>query len=246
MPDTDPLRTASFLPTSDGQLRAASDDAQVFFRPRHGADDAAGFVDSIPNALKEQIAFLHSGVKTLDATQQRNTEVQKFLDGRFVRSFRREDLLRNVIRWLPKLPVAHGSAEATECAEILSWTLKLIGDEEQEGLSPMLSRLPVACHDGWFAMEEAVFGPGWDGRCGDQLKDAGRWLSPARKATELLRSALLPPGDDRWFPQRNKRGTDFQSIRIGIELANRGDQFARAGSGGRVASRSLRSDPLLR
>ncbi len=225
--DTDPLRTASFLPTSDGQLRAASDDAQVFFRPRHGADDAAGFVDSIPNALKEQIAFLHSGVKTLDATQQRNTEVQKFLDGRFVRSFRREDLLRNVIRWLPKLPVAHGSAEATECAEILSWTLKLIGDEEQEGLSPMLSRLPVACHDGWFAMEEAVFGPGWDGRCGDQLKTLADGL-PGQEGEELLRSALLPPGDDRWFPQRDKRGTTFSDPH-GIELANRGDQFARAG-----------------
>lgn len=223
-PGSDPLRTARFLPTSDGQLRAASDDAQVFFRPRHGADDAAGFVDSIPNALKEQVAFLHSGVKTLDATQQRNTEVQKFLDGRFVRSFRREDLLRNVIRWLPKLPVAHGSLQATECAEILSWTLKLIGGEEQEGLSPMLSRLPAACHDGWFAMGEAVFGPGWDGRCGDQLKTLADGL-PGEDGKKLLRCALLPPDDPRW-------GLGIEPGRSEAETADApglGDLFARAG-----------------
>ena len=194
-PLADPLRTAKFLPASDGRLVSASDDVQVFFRPRRGADDAAGFVDSIPNSLKERIAFLHSGVKTLDATQQRNTEVQKFLDGRFVRSFGREDLLRNVvIQSLPALPVAHGSTEATACAEILNWTLALFGGEGQEGFWPMLSRLPVACHDGWFAMEEAVFGPGWDGRSGNQLKT----LADTLPGEGLLGRALVPPDDQRW------------------------------------------------
>ena len=224
-PDADPLRTARFLPTSDGRLLAASDDVQVFFRPRDGADDAAGFVDSIPNSLKERIAFLHSGVKTLHGTQQRNTEVQKFLDGRFVRSFRREDLLRNVVikalSELPEWPVAHGSTEATACAEILSWTLKLIGGEEQEGLSPTLSRLPVACHDGWFAMEEAVFGPGWDGRCGNHLKT----LADSLPGDGLLRCALLSPDDPRW-------GAGIEPGHPETETADApglGDLFARAG-----------------
>ena len=221
-PDADPLRTARFLPASDGRLLSASDDVQVFFRPRHGADDAVGFVDSIPNSLKERIAFLHPGVKTLDTTQQRNTEVQKFLDGRFMRSFRREDLLRNVvIQSLPELPVAHGSTEATACAEILSWTLALIGGEEQEGLWPMLSRLPVACHDGWFAIEEAVFGPGWDGRCGNHLKT----LADSLPEDGLLRCALLSPDDPRW-------GVGIEPDRPEAETADApglGELFERAG-----------------
>ena len=217
-PDADPLRMARFLPASDGRLLSASDDVQVFFRPRRGSDDAVGFVDSIPNSLKERIAFLHSGVKTLDATQQRNTEVQKFLDGRFVRSFGREDLLRNVvIKSLPELPVSHGSPKATACAEILSWTLALIGGEDQEGFWPMLSPLPVACHDGWFPMEEAVFGPGWDGRCGNHLKT----LSDSLPGDGLLRCALLPPDDPRWGPGRSEAET---TVAPGL-----GELFERAG-----------------
>ena len=221
VPDADPLRTARFLPASDDRLLSASDDVQIFFRPRHGADDAVDFVESIPTSLKERIAFLHSGVKTLDAAQQRNTEVQKFLDGRFVRSFRREDLLRNVvIKSLPELPVAHGSAEATECAEILNWTLKLIGEEEQEGPPPMVSRLPVACHGGWFAMEEAVFGPGWDGRCGNHLQT----LADSLPGDGLLRCALLSPDDPRWGVGIERRPEGETAYASGL-----GDFFARAG-----------------
>ena len=221
-PHADPLRTARFLPTSDGRLIAASDNAQLFFRPRQGADDAAGFVDSIPNSLKERIAFLHSGVKTLDETEQRNTEVQKFLDGRFVRSFRREDLLRNVvIKSLPKLPVAHASAEGVACAEILRWTVTLIGEEEQEVLSRMLSRLPVACNDGWFSMGEAVFGPGWDDRSGDHLKT----LADALPEDGLLRRALLSPDDARWGAAIETGRSEASAVDASV----RGDLFARAG-----------------
>ena len=222
VPNADPLRTVRFLPTSDGRLLSASDNAQVFFRPRHGTDDAADFVDSIPNSLKERIAFLHPGVKTLDATQQRNTKMQKFLDGRFVRGFRREDLLRNVvIKSLPELPVTHASAEATACAEILGWTLKLIGEEEQESLVPLLLRLPVACHDGWFAMKEAVFGPGWDDRCGDQLKT----LADALPGDGLLRCALLSPDDPLWGAGIETGGNEAEAI----VAPSHGDLFARAG-----------------
>jgi len=126
------------------------------------ADDAADFVGSIPDPLKDRIAFLHPEVRTLEGRPQRNTEVQKFLDGRFVQSFRREDLLRNVvIPSLPELPAEHESPKAKACAETLDWTLKLIGEEEQDTLLPLLGRLPVACIGGWFAMRDAVFGPGW-------------------------------------------------------------------------------------
>jgi len=226
--DNDPLADAGFLPTEDGRLLSASDAVRMFFQPRHGADDAADFVGSVPVSLKERIAFLHRDVETHEGPERRRTEIQKFLDGRFVRSFRREDLLRGVvIPSLPELPAAHGIPEAAECADALVWTLGVVGQEEPEGLLPLLSQLPVACTDGWFPMKEAVFGSGWAGRSGDHLRTLADGL-PGEEGEELLRSALLPPGDDRWFPQRDKRGTAF-SHPHGIELANRGDQFARAG-----------------
>ena len=197
-PEADPLANARFLPTEDGRLLSESDDVRIFFRPRRGADDAADFVGSVPKSLKERIAFLHHSVKTHEGAQRRSTEVQKFLDGRFVRSFRREDLLREVvIPSLPRLPVAHGTPEADACAETLAWTLEVIGEEARKGVVPLLSHLPVACGGGWFAMDEATFGPGWAGRSGDHLQALADDL-PGEDGEELLRTALLAPDDARW------------------------------------------------
>ena len=227
-PDNDPLAEARFLPTEDGRLLSASDAVRMFFQPRHGADDAADFVGSVPVSLKERIAFLHHDVQTHEGPQRRRTAVQKFLDGRFVQSFRREDLLREVvIPSLPELPAAHGSTEAADCADALAWTLEVIGEEEPEGLSDRLGELPVACTAGWFAMREAVFGPGWAGRSGDQLEALADALS-GDEGEELLRSALLPPGDDRWAPREDKRGVDGGHP-DGTDLESRAELFARAG-----------------
>ena len=94
----DPLADVSFLPTQDGRLlSAATDSAKLFFQPVRGTDDAVDLVGDVPRSLQEQIAFLHLDVQTQEGPQRRNTIVQKFLDGRFARGFRREDLLRNVI-----------------------------------------------------------------------------------------------------------------------------------------------------
>lgn len=227
-PDEDPLAKAAFLATEDGRLLSAADFAGIFFQPRRGADAAADFVGSVPDSLKERIAFLHHDVRTHEGPQRRRTEVQKFLDGRFVQSFRREDLLREVVvPSLPELPAAHGSPEAAACAEALAWTLEVIGEEEPEGLAPLLSRLPVACTGGWLPMGEAVFGPGWAGRAGDHLETLADGL-PGEEGEALLRAALLPPDDDRWFPREDERGVDARRSE-GIELADRADQFARAG-----------------
>ena len=223
--EPDPLIDASFLPTEDGRLLSASEDVQIFFRPRRGADDAADFVGSIPAFLKERIAFLHPGVQTHEGPQRRNTEVQKFLDGRFVQSFRREDLLRDVvIPSLPDLPTKHTSPETAACADTLRWTLKMIGQEEQESLLPLLSRLPVACVGGWFAMAEAVFGPGWDGRFGDHLATVADALSH-EAADKLLRTALLPPGDTLWGFGAEAGQPENETFDVSI----RADLFARAG-----------------
>ena len=222
--DADPLLQARFLPTDDGRLLARSDDTRIFFRPRRDADDAADFVGSIPDSLKDRIAFLHPEVKTLEGRPQRNTEVQKFLDGRFVQSFRREDLLRDVvIPTLPELPVEHGSSEANACAETLAWTLKLVGEEEQETLLPLLGQLPVACFGGWFPLKHAVFGPGWSGRRGEHLKTLADAL-PEEEGERLLRPALLAPSDPAW---NGIEAYDPETGTIGV--ATRGDMFARIG-----------------
>ena len=227
-PDSDPLARARFLPTEDGRLKSASEDVRIFFQPSRGADDAADFVGTIPAYLKPRIAFLHQDVRTHKGPPRRRTEVQKFLDGRFVQSFRREDLLREVIvPALPELPAAHGSSEAAVCADALDWTLRVVDEEVPEGLLPRLARLPVACTGGWFAMKEAAFGPGWPGRSGDHLKTLADGLS--REENEvLMKSALLPPGDDGWLPRGDERGAAVSNPH-GIDLACRADLFARSG-----------------
>ena len=226
--DADPLRTARFLPTSDARLLSPSDEAQVFFRPHRGTDDAADFVGSVPGSLKQRIAFLHHDVKTHEGSKRERTKIQKFLDGRFVQSFRREDLIRGVIvKSLPELPAEHGSPEAAVCADALAWTLEVIGHEQPEGLLDQLAKLPVACTDGWFPMREAVFGPGWADRCGEHLVTLADRL-PREEGQKLLRNALLPPGDERWFPQRDERRTTVGNPQ-GTDLADHSNLFARAG-----------------
>ncbi len=195
----DPLSDAQFLPTQDDRLLSASATVQVFFQPRRGFDDAAEFVGQIPDALRDRIAFLHRNVRTHEGPQQQNTEVQGFLNGRngrFVQSFGREDLLRDVvIPALPELPAHHGTPDAQRCSEILGWTI-LLHVAELEGVSDLRQRLPVACHGGWFPAGEAVFGPGWQGRHGEQVRVLADSLTD--DSSRLLEKALLPPQDQRW------------------------------------------------
>lgn len=195
----DPLSNAKFLPTQDERLLSASGTAQIFFQPRRGFDDAAEFVGQIPDALRDRIAFLHRDVRTHEGPQQQNTEVQGFLNGRngrFVQSFGREDLLRDVvIPALPELPARHGTPDAQRCSEILGWTL-LLDVAELEGVSDLRQRLPVACHGGWLPAGEAVFGPGWQGRHGEHVRILADSLTDG--SSRLLEKALLPPRDQRW------------------------------------------------
>ena len=196
----DPLSDTKFLPTQDNRVLSASGVVQVFFRPRRGFDDAADFVDRVPDSLADRIAFLHDGVRTHEGPQRRNTEVQSFLsgrNGRFVQSFRREDLLRDVVLpALPDLPVRHGTPEAERCSEILGWTLLLLGGEELEAVDDLLGRLPVACHGGWLAAGEAVFGPEWQDRHGECIQTLADGLPEG--GHRLLDQALLPPRDRQW------------------------------------------------
>ena len=210
----DLLASMRFLPTQDGRLLSAADSAKLFFQPVRGVDDVANLIGEVPGSLKPQVAFLHPDVRTQKERQQhRNTPVQKFLDGRFVRSFRREEILRYVvIPALPPLPTPHGSPEAALCSELFCWTLKLLGTAEWDSLLPRLKRLPVACHGGWLAMSDAVFGPDWPDRHGDLVWSLADEL-PEDAAMQLKETTLLPPGDPRW----------------GVAVEDRDQLFDRAG-----------------
>ena len=64
--------------------------------------------------------------------------------------FGREEIVRDVVlAGLPPTPAPFGSADAELCAELLGWTLGLLGEEPSEALLALLKSLPVACHGGW-------------------------------------------------------------------------------------------------
>ena len=194
----DPLANMKFLPTQDGRLLSASDHAKLFFLPVRGVDAAADLVGEVPNSVKHLVAFLHRDIRTREeGPQGRNTAVQKFLDHRFVRTFEREELLRVVLEALPSLPASHGGPESDLCADLFAWTIKLLSNEELETSLPLIKRLPVACHGGWFAMSDATFGPGWPDRLGDLVWSFTDEL-PEDAAIQLRRTVLLRPDDPRW------------------------------------------------
>lgn len=194
-----PLADMRFLPTESGRLLAADDATKLFFRPVQD-DKVAELVKKPPNFLEEHIAFLHQDIQTQtqDGSQRYNTEVQQFLDRRFVRSFDRGEILRLVVNNAsPKLSVSYEvSEDATRHAEILAWTLNFVGDAPSEAISKLLKDLPVACYGGWRKMSEAVFGLGWTNN-GDLVWSLVDEL-PEDRAECLRKIALLPPDDSRW------------------------------------------------
>ncbi len=209
---SDPLETAKFLPDQNGRLISASDPVKLFFQPVRDVDDAADFVKDVPSSLSQHIAFLHPSIQTQQGPQGRNNQVQKFLEGRFVRGFRKEELLRVVLDVLPQLPVPYDDGRAALCSELFAWTLKLLGEDPPVGLINLVKKIPAACHGGWHAMDDAVFGPGWTDLLGDEIWTLTDDL-PADLAARLREKALLPPNDPWW----------------GIDVSGREELFTQAG-----------------
>lgn len=210
----DLLAKTKFLPTRDGRLLSASDSTKLFFQPVQGIDDAADLVGEVPNSLKRRVAFLHPDIQMQEGPQRRNTAVQKFLNERFARGFRREDILRDVvIPAVPPLPVPHSSPEAALCSELFAWTMNLLGNEEPETSLTLIKQLPVACHGGWLAMSDATFGPGWSNRLGDLIWSLAGEL-PEDAAIQLRKTALLPPDDPCWGTFVEDRDKLF--LRLGV------------------------------
>ncbi len=200
--NSDPLDDMKFLPTESGCLLAASGAIKLFFRPVIG-DDAAELAKKLPRSLEKHIAFLHQDIRTQEGqegSQRHNTEVQRFLDSRFVRTFDRGKILEVVVNHAsPELSVSHEDSEdVARHAEILAWTMEfLIGDDPKETISDLFKDLPVACHGGWHKMSEVVFGPGWPNSHGDLVWSLVGDL-PKDRAECLRKISLLPPDDSHW------------------------------------------------
>ena len=211
----DALKTTRFLPDQDGRLISASDESRVFFQPVRGIDDVADLVEMVPNSLKRCIAFIHGDVRTHEeGSKRRRTAVHKFLDGRFAGRFERAEIIRDVVlKAVPPLPAAFGSDAADLCAELIGWTIRLLGEEPSEELLSSLGGLPVACCGGWHSANKAVFGPGWPESDGESLWELAEELGETM-GQRLRRTALLRPGDPRWGLNVGQHGGLF--ARIGV------------------------------
>ena len=214
----DAFALAGFLPEQNGRLISAGDPVRVFFQPVIGTDDAAELVDNVPDSLKKRIAFIHSEVQTHeDRARRRSTEVHKFLDGRFARGFRREEIIRDVVLpALPPMPASFESDDATLCGELLEWTLGLLGEDPSTRLLEMLKDLPVACHGGWRTARDASFGPGWP----EEARKTGTDLCVLCEelngdaAERLRQTVLLDPGDPRWGLDAGEKSSIFAQIGV--------------------------------
>ena len=207
--------SAKILPVQDGRLISADDEVRVFFQPVRGVDDIAELVDTVPASLEKRIAFIHSEVRTHEEGKtRRSTPVHKFLDGRFARGFRREDILREVVKpaW-PTMPVSFKSEEAQQCSELLSWTITLLGKSPSDELISVVKNLPLACYGGWLPAQEASFGPGWLRATGESLWELCDEL-PSRVAKRSQEKLLLSPKDRRWGMDVGAHNQLFESLGV--------------------------------
>ena len=225
----DSLAEARFLPTTDGRLISASESTKLLFRPVQGVDDVAECVEEVPAVLRDRLAFLHADVQTHEGKSGRNTEVQEFLEGRFVKGFSRQDLLQHVvIPALPSLPVSHESSEAVHCAQILAWVFNLIGKESPQPFQRHLRQLLVCCHGGWLPVSSAIFGPGWPVKHGENISTLADAL-PNEASQRLKMTMLLPPDDKLWLIDNVKDWVEFFThigVVDGLRLQEHGVMFS--------------------
>lgn len=204
--DCRPLVGKCVLLGNDGQLHAGgSNTCTIFFIPRQGVSEDEevendGDIKDIPSTLQPFIAFLSEHIQVYEERNGRlqQTQIRKLLlDSKLVSSFRREDILNNVlIPKIPRLPVLRRSSDETLCRDILLWSLRLMAEKGEKSLR-LLKNLPAPCRGGWYPLIESAFGSGWSGTSGDATQN---YLSRI-KTTETLEASkrLLLHPDNKWW-----------------------------------------------
>lgn len=195
---------------TDGRLHSGGVAGQaIYFRPRQfGQDDDSPDepgIDQIPAALQSFIAILDPQIPVSEVRDGRrqNTELHKCLtDAKLVNTFRREDVLADIlVPNLPQMPVARSAGEAELCRDALSYALRLAASLEARGdgesVTKAMGKIPVPCRGGWYPLSQAIFGGGWPGTQGATVE---RYLRLAgTESTKAVRARLLSdPDDPNW------------------------------------------------
>lgn len=200
--DLSHLKGKDLLLCTDGTLHSGGIAGRaIYFRPRQTSQDDEGIdepgVDEIPPALQSFIAILDPKIPVSEVRDGRrqNTELHKrLLDAKLVNTFRREDVLADIlVPNLPKLPVPHGTRDAELCRDALSYALRLASSLEARGdgdsVTSAMAKIPVPCRGGWYPVSQAVFGKGWPGTQGSAVD---RYLRLAgTESAEATRARLL-------------------------------------------------------
>ncbi|OEU84932.1 MAG: hypothetical protein BA865_04775 [Desulfobacterales bacterium S5133MH4] len=150
--------------------------------------------------MRPFIAFLHESIEVHVPGPEggiRVTPIQRYLSSALVQPFGVEQILRNVlIPATPALPVSLGSKQEGLCRAIIQWGLRLVANlvakDKGENTLKYLGRLPVPCQGGWFTLNDASFGPGWNETIGEHLQEylLGARTEESRDAMDRL---MLPP-----------------------------------------------------
>ncbi len=216
-PSSEPLQGKRVLLGQDGRLYAAGGEVPVFFPPRQARGDgeqgegeededevSAEVARALPEGLTGRIALLSDKIKTHEKTEKKRwrlTKVQRYLADDLVRPFRVGDIVEELERLSPPLPVPHDAPEAALCRDLFEGTLRLVAGlvrkRKGDDVVLRLGWVPVPCRGGWYRLGDASFGPGWEGTAGAEtlsyLEAAG-----TADAEEAARRLLLPPEDARW------------------------------------------------
>jgi hypothetical protein len=203
------LKGKKILLGTDNELHATDETCSVFFRPRTGGMDdevlTEKTISAIPENLRSFVAFLHESIQVNEPRPDggiQATDIHRYLSSVLVQPFGVEHILRNVlIKAMPPLPLALGSNQEGLCRDILHWGLRLVAnlvakDKGEKTLS-YLGKLPVPCLGGWYPMEEACFGPGWEGCVGEKLYEYLRNVH-TKHCQEALSRLLLASDHPLW------------------------------------------------
>jgi len=143
--DLSHLKGKDVILCTDGTLHSGGVAGRaIYFRPRPaGQDDDSSEepgIDQVPAALQSFIAILDPRIPVSEVRDGRrqNTELHKRLtDARLVNTFRREDVLADILAPnLPPMPVARGTRDVELCRDALFYALRLAASPRRWQRSP--------------------------------------------------------------------------------------------------------------
>lgn len=232
-----PLASAEVVPTAD--RLCAPVDTPLFFAPQrirrnvaandsHDSatdddDDKAGtdandpgdpdeLSFDVPRLLRREVAFVEPAIAPAQSV------ARNYLTTGITRPIMRYDaeaVFTAVVKPLLQAmngTVAHRSRKAGLCKALLQLTMQLLQTGKgSDALIDELGNLRVPCEGGWLPCEEAMFGAGWDGTLGQQVREYFDGLPQVEGAAARL---LCAPSSKHW--PKNARPSMVLLERAGV------------------------------